>query len=36
MDVIFETKNASFPKTKSFLDAHLRVVHVVLIAGEDV
>jgi hypothetical protein len=34
MKVIFE-KHSSFAKMKSYLDTHLRVVHVVLIAEED-
>jgi hypothetical protein len=36
MKVIFETTDSSFPKMKSYLDIHLRVVHVVPIAGEAV
>jgi hypothetical protein len=36
MKVIFEKTNSSFQKMKSYLDTHLRVVHVVLILGEDV
>jgi hypothetical protein len=36
MKVIFEKINSSFPKMKSYLDTHLRVVHVVPIAGEAV
>jgi hypothetical protein len=35
MKVIFEKKNTSFPKMKSYLDKNLRVVHMVPIAGED-
>jgi hypothetical protein len=34
--VIFEKNNFSFANMKSYLDSHLRVVHVVLIAREDV
>jgi hypothetical protein len=36
MKVIFEKTNSSFPNIKSFLNTHLRVVHVVPIVGEDV
>jgi hypothetical protein len=36
MKVIFEKKNYSFVNMKSYLDTHLRVVHMVLIASEDV
>jgi hypothetical protein len=36
MQVIFEKANSLFPKMKSYLDTHLRVVHVVSIAREDV
>jgi hypothetical protein len=36
MKVIFEKKNSSFANMKSYLDTHLRVVHVVPIASEDV
>jgi type 1 glutamine amidotransferase len=36
MKVIFEKKNSSFPNMKSYLDTHLRVVHVVPIAGRRV
>jgi hypothetical protein len=36
MKVIFEKINSSFPKMKSYLDVHLRVVHVVPIARKDV
>jgi hypothetical protein len=36
MKVIFEKQNSSFVNMKSYLDTHLRVVHVVLIAIEDV
>jgi hypothetical protein len=36
MKVIFEKINSSFPKMKSYLDVHLRVVHVVPIAKKDV
>jgi hypothetical protein len=36
MKVIFENTNSSFPKMKSYLDTHLRVVHIVPIEGEDV
>jgi hypothetical protein len=35
MKVIFENNNSSFGNMKSYLDTHLRVVHVVLIASED-
>jgi hypothetical protein len=35
MKVIFEKKNYSFANMKSYLDTHLRFVHVVLIASED-
>jgi len=35
MKVIFENNNSSFENMKSYLDTHLRVVHVVLIASED-
>ena len=35
MKVIFEKKNSSFANIKSYLDTHLRVVHVVLIASEE-
>jgi hypothetical protein len=35
MNVLFEKKNSSFAKMKSYLDAHLRVVHAVLMADED-
>jgi len=35
MKVIFEKKNSSFPKIKSYLDTHLRFVHVVLFTSED-
>jgi hypothetical protein len=35
MKVIFEETNPSFPKIKSYLDTHLRVAHMVPIAGED-
>jgi hypothetical protein len=34
MKVIFEKKNSSFAM-KSYLDTHLRLVHVVLIESED-
>jgi hypothetical protein len=34
--VIFEKKNSSFANMKSYLDTHLRVVHVVLMASKDV
>jgi hypothetical protein len=30
-----EKKNSRFPNTESYLDTHLRVVHVVLIVSED-
>jgi len=36
MKVIFEKENTSFTNMKSYLDTHLRVVHVVPIVGEDV
>jgi hypothetical protein len=36
MKVIFEKTIFSFPKMKAYLDKHLRVLHVVLIVGEDV
>ena len=36
MKVIFEQKKSSFENMKSYLDTHLRVVHVVLIPSEDV
>jgi hypothetical protein len=36
MKVIFEKKNSSFANMKSYLDTHLRVVHTVLIASENV
>jgi hypothetical protein len=36
MKVIFEKQNSSFANMKSYLDTHLRVVHVVPIAEEDV
>ena len=36
MKVIFEKKFFSFANNESYLDTHLRVVHVVLIASEDV
>ena len=36
MKVIFEKTNSSFTKMKSYLDTHLIVVHMVMIAGEDV
>ena len=36
MKVIFEKKNSLFANMKSYLYTHLRVVHVVLIASEDV
>jgi hypothetical protein len=36
MKVIFEKKNYSFVNMKSYLDTHLRVVHMVLIASEEV
>jgi hypothetical protein len=32
MKVIFEKKNSSFANMKSYLDTHLRFVHMVLIA----
>ena len=35
MKVIFEKTNSSFSNTKSYLDTHLSVVHVVPIAEED-
>ena len=35
MKVIFERNNSSFANMKSYLDTHLRVVHMVLIASED-
>ena len=35
MKAIFEKKNSSFANIKSYLDTHLRVVHVVLIASEE-
>jgi len=35
MKVIFEKTIFSFPKMKAYLDKHLRVIHVVLTAGED-
>jgi len=35
MKVIFQKINSLFLKMKSYLDAHLIVVHVVWIAGED-
>jgi len=34
--VIFEMQNSSFSNMKSYLDTHLRFVHVVLIVSEDV
>jgi hypothetical protein len=34
MKVIFEKQNSSFSNMKSYLDTHLRVVHVVFIARE--
>ena len=34
--VIFKKQNSLFANMKSYLDTHLRVVHVVLIASEDV
>jgi hypothetical protein len=36
MKMIFGKKNSPFGNMKSYLDTHLRVVHVVLIASEDV
>ena len=36
MKVIFENTNYSFKNMKSYLYTHLRVVHVVLIAGESI
>jgi hypothetical protein len=36
MKVIFEKQNSSFANMKSYLDTHLRFVHVVLIVSEDV
>jgi hypothetical protein len=36
MKVIFEKKNSSFANMKSYLDTHLRLVHVVLIEREKV
>jgi hypothetical protein len=36
MKVIFEQKKSSFENMKSYLDTHLRVVHVVLLVSEDV
>jgi hypothetical protein len=35
MNVIFEKKNSPFANMKSYLDTHLRVVHIVLIVGEN-
>jgi len=34
MKVIFEKNNSSFVNMKSYLDTHLRVVQMVLIASE--
>jgi hypothetical protein len=34
MKVIFEKQNSSFANMESYLDTHLRVVHVVLIASK--
>ena len=36
MNVIFEKQNSLFANLKSYLDTHLKVLHVVLIASEDV
>jgi len=36
MKAIFEKKNSSFANMKLYLDTHLRVVHMVLIAIEGV
>jgi hypothetical protein len=36
MKVIFGKKNSSFENMKSYLDTHLRFVHVVLIVSEEV
>jgi hypothetical protein len=31
-----EKRNSRFPNTESYLDTHLRVLHVAVIASEDV
>jgi hypothetical protein len=36
MKVIFEKKNSLFSNMKSYLDTHLRVVHVFIIVSKDV
>jgi hypothetical protein len=36
MKVIFEKQNFPFENMKSYLDTHLRVVHIVPIVGENV
>jgi len=36
MKLIFEKKNSPFANMKSYLDARLRDVHMVLIASENV
>jgi hypothetical protein len=34
--VILEKQNYSFENMKSYLDTHLRVIHVILIVSEDI
>jgi hypothetical protein len=36
MKFIFEKKNSQFANMKSYLDTHLRDVHMLLIGSEDV